>query len=478
MAESLPVAKLCYHLLAAGLLLACTTVSTPAPTPTGSPSPRKPNPVPTAVPEKSPSPVPAVSASPEPTSTATPVPTPTPDGIHDSSFSLTSFFGRIYDDLGQPVRGAEISVRFAPGHSDGLPAYEEKTLSEDGNYQFRHAPIGYLLEIRVSKPGYNTVQRIEVLKSGCLGYLDCNRFDFGAPADQLATSDQRSYALTHGLQIVSLTGLEGTPTSLALKLKFSEPIDRGSLEQNLSVYGPPLGCWAAAPDDALTHYGSEVRILGSGRFHFVWDTDSQGVSITSASGYALPPLDDRARSCSPYRLEFKALRNQAGEPASRLLYRSNLGPTTGPSTGPSFELRDSTPLQVLALTATPAGLSLKFNKPMRYRLPDWGGLAAGLDGEASVAAAGIGPVSAKIAAGNYDYEILRAGKRIASGNFGRSGWSATYSESDDASIELIPGMTLSAAGDTLLVHPSQLLLGPAGSRFTVSDNTLQTVVSP
>ncbi|PIW17125.1 hypothetical protein COW36_09970 [bacterium (Candidatus Blackallbacteria) CG17_big_fil_post_rev_8_21_14_2_50_48_46] len=112
--------------------------------------------------------------SPQPPShpTATPLPSATSD---ISVIEKTTFNGKLFDDLGQPLNGALVKVRSL---NSQVP-FEAETLTSGGTFAFNNAPSGVQIEITISKPGFASRKRVEVLKSNKQGDPNANRYDFG-----------------------------------------------------------------------------------------------------------------------------------------------------------------------------------------------------------------------------------------------------------------------------------------------------------
>lgn len=396
--------------------------------------------------------------------------------------------GRVYDEAGLPVAGAEILAGIKP--ADYVPAgfvYEGRASSDaEGWYLLRNVPHGFVIQLQASKPGLSRIKAELVLKSGCLGSPDCNNQNFGEPADTLQQAlakhhgSPRDYgvyssnALTRGVQITAF-GTEPVTGVTRFEIGFSAPVERGSFEQNLRILGPSLGCWGLAPDGGNL---AETMLLSGLQLSYAWAEDNRSVRVSLPSGASLPPLDREASSCGGYRFDLgrdaqgrPLLRDATGQPASRLLFRrSEFVAHEYIGFGPG----DETALQVLRLEAyRGGGLALHFNKPLRYALPGWGSLASGSDGDAGTAPAAIGAIRPGEAAGNYDYEILRGAETLARGNFGQQGWEAEYDGSDAAIVLLRPNAgapALFAFGDTVRVRPSSRLRDPLGNSFATLEN--------
>lgn len=164
----------------------------PAPTVTPTESPKATDattaPVVTATPTAAPATTtPVVTATPTaatgsatatPTTAATATINTQPSGNTGTSPDITSlatFNGKVYDPNGVPVSGAIVTAK---GIDAGVNWVGEAQETIGGAYVFRNAPVGARIVITVTKDGWTTRTRSEVLKSNLQGDPLANVFDF------------------------------------------------------------------------------------------------------------------------------------------------------------------------------------------------------------------------------------------------------------------------------------------------------------
>lgn len=119
------------------------------------------------------------------------IPTPLPAATSDISvIEKTTFNGMLFDDLGQPLDGATVKVRSL---NSSVP-FEAQTTTTGGAFVFNNAPSGVQVEITISKVGFATRKRVEVLKSNKQGDPNGNRYDFGNGQGQNAPVTQPTFS--------------------------------------------------------------------------------------------------------------------------------------------------------------------------------------------------------------------------------------------------------------------------------------------
>ncbi|MFN8672142.1 MAG: von Willebrand factor type A domain-containing protein [Candidatus Sericytochromatia bacterium] len=108
-----------------------------------------------------------------PSPTSTTAPSAVTGSTADIS-ELATFNGKIYDKSGSLVDGATITAKSI----DPAVTWSSTETTINGNYIFRNAPVGAILQITVTKDGVSRT-RVEVLKSNLQGDPTANTFDFG-----------------------------------------------------------------------------------------------------------------------------------------------------------------------------------------------------------------------------------------------------------------------------------------------------------
>ncbi len=122
----------------------------------------------------------ASGASVAPTASSTATINTTPSGItgstgQDDISKLATFNGKVYDPNLVPVDGATVTAKSVDA---GVVWVGDAQVTSGGAYVFRNAPVGTRIEITVTKDGWTTRSRSEVLKSNLTGDPLANVFDF------------------------------------------------------------------------------------------------------------------------------------------------------------------------------------------------------------------------------------------------------------------------------------------------------------
>lgn len=285
------------QLLTLGCLLsACAPAANnpnlPQPSATLSPSAPAP---PSVSPSSGPSSRPASTPSPEPvpSSAETPLPLAPEDGILEPR---ATYKGTVYDDQQRPLRGALVVVRSL---NSSIP-YEVSAHTIDGEYLFYNAPGGIQVAITVSKPGYGSQTIQQVLKENYLHNVDdplYNRFDFKLASDGLnrlstdASPDQPK--VIDGRILFSQDQIwQG------LSLRFSEPMDRLSVQAALLLYLP------TAPAGSTERLGYD-----SEDFTWTWNSDDTELALS----FKIPPTEANNAQIKNFQVRFKSeIRDQQG----------------------------------------------------------------------------------------------------------------------------------------------------------------------
>jgi hypothetical protein len=164
-----------------------------------------------------------------------------------------TFNGKIYDENGIVVEGATVNAKSADPNVSWVG---ETQVTTNGAYVFRNAPVGARVEITVTKEGWTTRIRTEVLKSNLQGDPTANVFDFGGTGANANDTLSLQYAIhdepeitfvkINGIQVTS-PGHNGSPgvgnlskNRLEIELTFSEPVKRDDFENSFQVVSEPL----------------------------------------------------------------------------------------------------------------------------------------------------------------------------------------------------------------------------------------------
>jgi len=424
----------------------------------------------------SPSPVtPASSTSPEAVSTPKPEVTAypssfrTPGPPYDLTPKLpvqyfyvdtTTLNGKIYDDEHAPLDGAVIK---AESLNRSIP-YDFETVSAGGHYVLNRVPCGTQIEITVSKPGWTKRKRTEVLKVNKDGIPDFNRYDFGNDginkqysADYYALSDKPEVILStparNGSNINPLT---------SFILKFSEPMDRKSVEDTFSVYSfnaRKLSVDAGNPSRTQTLKGNanlstnflpgnSTLIWDKDAFNISWNSDDTEVTFSFSKNLQLPT--DRNRQNLPdYNLAFynsstgnHTLKDKQGNSRSDKHFKLTEGEFEE-SLSFSIQTDEKAPeLRSLKAETAENGsgqgdlLRVRYSEPMIFylrELPIAGGMEniSGAELKAPAAYPGSSVVTGLTTALNYSTTITQTGGTTRyAGPWGALGGTAIYDSTD------------------------------------------------
>ena len=166
--------------------------------------------------------------------------------------------GKVYDISGNTVDDALITATSL----DSSINWKEAQKTIGGSYVFKNAPVGVKIELRVTKSGWSTRTRTEILKPNINGDPALNVFEFGRGF--YATDEKNLYAIQDEPEIVfmGINGKQATnsdadsktninprtpdsvltpnlteinPNILAVELKFSEPVMKEDVENYFRI---------------------------------------------------------------------------------------------------------------------------------------------------------------------------------------------------------------------------------------------------
>lgn len=185
--------------------------------------------------------VPNPEISPEPSSspssevsirvTLAPLLTPEPEGF--SFWDRDSIWGRVFDDLGQLVEEATVSV---DAQSSTLEFHRETRLSQ-GKYTFPSVPVGISLLITVLKPGYTSRTRRIVAHGDVYGSApEFSQYDFGSDVQGEVYTPTALSDRPEVIQVWPKRNTSEVPLDTDFWLRFSEAVDPKSVERNFGVW--------------------------------------------------------------------------------------------------------------------------------------------------------------------------------------------------------------------------------------------------
>ncbi|MGE3726391.1 MAG: carboxypeptidase-like regulatory domain-containing protein [Candidatus Sericytochromatia bacterium] len=449
----------------------------------------EPNPIPSATIS------PTILATPTP-STVLPRPTPQPSELPAESPPVRQehheiIEGWVYDDNHQPLDGVQITVQST--HPD-VPFFGS-TETVNGKYQITQVPLGIQVKIMATKPGYTprkTTDKTSIYKEDPTTPY---RVDFGTP-QTFARAYSASYnGLSSRPEIIqvypSRNGIQ-VPADTLFTLKFSEPMDRQSVETGLSLraYNPikfsidqrhlPV---TFRGQENLREFQKNTPVWDNTAFDYTWNEDDTVVTLRFKEGKCLPS-DKQAKVALSYHLSFI---NFAGEPVG-ITDKQGHTRKTAPfkltdgdfEIGYKFEILPDTHaprlnnLRLFYPLDSPPQLLLDFSEPLLIATASLslsGGLGSGSLAQAQ-APAGYPEISLGVtaaqAAQNYTLEVRdRQGKLTFSGTWAEIGGEAHYAPWDQSfrTVQLLPGPKIPPfeSGNQLKITVSGWVVDPAGN---------------
>ena len=340
-----------------------TTAPTTAPTAVATTTPTT---APTAVATTAPT---ASGASPSaaPTTSSSTAPNDTIGGTTDIKERAT-FNGKVVDPSSVPVDGAKVSAKAI---DPGVTWASEEQLTAGGAFVFRNAPVGARLLITVTKDGWTTRQRTEVLKSNLTGDPLANKFDFdGIYAIQ---DEPEITGLKINTKNATSTGPSTKPTTATLDAAGANisGLDNGNLEVEMTFSEP------VRTDDVQNFFrvaSQNFSIKNNSNFTvdnnlsgitWAWSNNDQTVKFMTNQAILANTTGNEAR----YMVEFtQAFRDKTDKEARTGKYIRFNPANTGDFNVFSVK-NDETDPKLLSITATDGGSSndvveLKFSEAM------------------------------------------------------------------------------------------------------------------
>lgn len=172
----------------------------------------------------------APQASPSPAA-STPAASPSSDPAPSATPALRRVIvtGKVYDDEGTPVDGAQVQVR-----SEQHPALNQTLEALGGAYVLPNVPERTVLTLTASKDGYTTRQRTFealILPEGA-GY-DPNRIDFGGYERGMRHALSRFPEISEVTPANKATGAKSDPLEVKLRFSHAIPADQRGLFESL-----------------------------------------------------------------------------------------------------------------------------------------------------------------------------------------------------------------------------------------------------
>jgi len=401
-------------------MTASLTVLAGCPTPATNPSPSvdpsaaasvAPSVAPTTAASVAPTTAPSVApttatsgATAAPTAAATATITTNPSGDFGTTKDVSeraTFNGKVFDPNGVPVDGATVNAKSV---DSGVNWTGESQVTVGGAYVFRNAPVGARIAITVTKDGWTTRSRSEVLKSNLQGDPTANVFDFStiyaiqdepevtmlkingrqvngssngdvfttaanAPKNAKPTPGQ----LDNGAQIAnvgnvaSLTGVNSN--TLEIEMTFSEPVKVDDVRNYFRVTSQ------SGFDNRATSFSVDANYSG---VEFVVSADEKTITFKTSKAILANKGGDEARYLVDFSQAFRDKTDKAAidrryfrfspsqindfsvfsvkndEEAPKLL---GIVARDGGSANDTIELRYSEPMELINQSSYAAGLS-------------------------------------------------------------------------------------------------------------------------
>ena len=279
-----------------------------------------------------------------------------------------TFNGKVVDPSSVPVDGAKVSAKAI---DPGVTWASEEQLTAGGAFVFRNAPVGARILITVTKDGWTTRQRTEVLKSNLTGDPLANKFDFdGIYAIQ---DEPEITSLKINTKGATATGPSTKPATAALDAASANlsGLDNGNLEVEMTFSEP------VRTDDVQNFFrvaSQNFSIKNNTNFTvdnnlsgvtWAWSNNDQTVKFMTNQAILANTTGNEAR----YMVEFtQAFRDKTDKEARATKYIRFNPANTGDFNVFSVK-NDETDPKLLSITATDGGSSndvveLKFSEAM------------------------------------------------------------------------------------------------------------------
>lgn len=420
--------------------------------------------------------------------------------------------GEIFDDQNKPLTNTTIKIRSV----NPLVNFEDQIKSNSNIYIFSCAIPGVLTEIIVTKPGYTTRRRVEVIKAN-KGVPNHNQYDFGTDGREESFSAPYN-GLSDKPEVIQVTPARngaGLDPKTDFILQFSEPMDRQSVEDTFTVRSfnnhklsvdNTINKFPTEPGFKYTLHGNGLiasnadagigtPIYDLSAFDITWNADDTQVTFQFKNGYALPT--DKTPELTPhYQVAFKpfthenrTLRDKTGVERKEKHFKLTDG-----NFEESYKFKVKEDLQAPSLQATRwAGFSaqmptllLQYSEQMllkTYSLNIAGGMAdeAPSCKQAPAGFPGAQLCTASKAAENYQVKVTAPNGTVSyQGSWKDLGGEASYS-AGDASFRTIELSSNSVhptfvSGAQVEITASTDIVDPAGNPISNSQTPLKVLI--
>ncbi|MGE3726394.1 MAG: Ig-like domain-containing protein [Candidatus Sericytochromatia bacterium] len=267
-----------------------------------------------------PTPTPRPQVSPTSVVVVLPSLEPRPDCDYCNEYK-TTLNGKVFDDNYLPLDSVTVKAKSL---NSSFP-FEATTVTAGGTYAFNNVHSGVQIEITVSKAGFTTRKRVEVLKYNKQGNPNANRYDFGTDGGAVTYSAAYN-GLSDKPEVVMVTPARngsGVDPKTSFVLKFSEPMDKQTVENSFMLY--TFNRRKLTVDyDNLRVAGGAYTVIGNGTiatnflpgnsnpiwdataFETSWNSDATEITLRFKEGKSLP--SDRDSNLVPdYNVSFHGL---------------------------------------------------------------------------------------------------------------------------------------------------------------------------
>lgn len=193
--------------------------------------------------------------------------------------------GKVYDISGNTVDDALITATSL----DSSINWKEAQKTIGGSYVFKNAPVGVKIELRVTKSGWSTRTRTEILKPNVNGDPALNVFEFGKGF--YATDEKNIYAIQDEPEIIfmGINGKQATNSDADSKININPRIPDSILTPNLTNVNPDFLAVELKFSEPIMKEDVEnyFRILSTNNFNnkksaFTIDKNSPSISFNWA----------------------------------------------------------------------------------------------------------------------------------------------------------------------------------------------------
>ena len=315
----------------------------------------------------------STSATTEPSIQPSNIPSPSEQSSVTPSIANISYSGiikgKIVDERGMTVSDAKVKIS---SQNANVP-YEKEQTAFSGSYIFTDAPVGIKTEITVTKTGY-TSRRNKIVYIASFGKNDVFTMNFGL--DDTGKPDPTT-SISDKPEVVSITPADGATDvdpRAAIKIRFSEPVDKMSVENNFIIRNKNYTIFSSKGSFG----GNNKDVYDKTYYNSTWNETVDEVTFTPKKAVAVPS-DTDPNNVPEYYITFKDVFKDISGMTSRSLntddgikakdiikgdgpFKSTYTFTTG---SPFKVAADKTSPRIESVSFdTSSSIKVKFSKPM------------------------------------------------------------------------------------------------------------------